>query len=154
MKSLFMKNKVFIAVDLSEHSNLIIHKGIEFAKNMNSSAIICTIIPIYIDYLQSEMALIPNQWDEIYNTQKTHAFNELKKIQAKNADMQLDLMVEVGNPKFDILEKANQIKATFIVVGTHGRTGLSHTVIGSTAEYIIRHATIPVLVVPMDRRDH
>jgi len=149
-----MKNKVFIAVDLSEQSTTIINKGIEFAKKMDGSIIICTIIPIYIDYLQSEMALIPTQWDEIYNTQKTHALNELKKIQAKHADMEIDLSVEVGNPKFDILEKANQLKATYIVVGTHGRTGLSHTVLGSTAEYIIRHATVPVLVVPMDRSEH
>jgi nucleotide-binding universal stress UspA family protein len=154
MKSLVMKNNVFIAVDFSEQSAAIIHKGIEFAKKMDSSVIICTIIPIYIDYLQSEMALIPNQWDEIYNTQKTHALNELKKIQAKYADVVIDLSVEVGNPKFDILEKANQLKVTYIVVGTHGRTGLSHTVLGSTAEYIIRHTTVPVLVVPMDRSEH
>ncbi len=149
-----MKNKVFIAVDLSEQSAAIIHKGIEFAKKMDGSVVISTIIPVYIDYLQSEMALIPNQWDEIYNTQKTHALNELKKIQAKNADIEIDLSVEVGNPKFDILEKAHQLNATYIVVGTHGRTGLSHTVLGSTAEYIIRHAKVPVLVVPLDRSEH
>ena len=63
-------------------------------------------------------------------------------------------MVEVGNPKFDVIEYAHHAKATYIVVGTHGRTGLSHTVLGSTAEYIIRHATVPVLVVPMDRSEH
>ncbi len=154
MKSLVMKNKIVIAVDLSEQSAPIIHKGIEFAKKMDSSVIICTIIPIYIDYLQSEMALIPTQWDEIYNTQKTHALNELKKIQVKHPDLQIDLMVEVGNPKFDVIEYAHHAKATYIVVGTHGRTGLSHTVLGSTAEYIIRHATVPVLVIPMDRSEH
>lgn len=149
-----MKNKVFIAVDLSEQSTIIINKGIEFAKNMNSSVIVASIIPIYIDYLQSQMALIPNQWDEIYNTQKEHALNELKKIKSKHADMDIDLLVEVGNPKFDVIEKANEVNASYIIVGTHGRTGLSHTVMGSTAEYIIRHATVPVLVVPMDRGEH
>ena len=41
----------------------------------------------------------------------------------------------------DILEKAHQLNATYIVVGTHGRTGLSHTVLGSTAEYIIQRYT-------------
>ena len=149
-----MKNKVFIAVDLSEHSAMIIHKGIEFAKKMDALVVIGTIIPIFIDYLQSEMALIPNQWDEIYNTQKTHALNELKKIQSKNTDIIIDLLVEVGNPKLDVIERANDAKANYIVVGTHGRTGLSHTIIGSTAEYIIRHARVPVLVVPMDRTEH
>jgi nucleotide-binding universal stress UspA family protein len=154
MKSYGMKNKIFLAVDLSEQSAAIIHKGIEFAKKMDGSVVINSIIPIYIDYLQSQMALIPNQWDEIYNTQKEHALNELKKIQAKHADVVIEISVEVGNPKFDILENANNANATYIVVGTHGRTGLSHTVMGSTAEYIVRHSKVPVLVVPMDRSEH
>jgi nucleotide-binding universal stress UspA family protein len=149
-----MKNKVFIAVDLSEQSASIINKGIEFAKKIDGTVVLSTIIPIYIDYLQSQMSLIPNQWDEIYNTQKSHAVNELKIIQAKHADIVIDLLVEVGNPKFDIIDKANQVNANYIVVGTHGRTGLSHTVMGSTAEFIVRHSKVPVLVVPMDRSDH
>jgi nucleotide-binding universal stress UspA family protein len=150
-----MKNIVFIAVDLSEHSTSIIKKGVEFAKNMNASSIaIITIIPVYIDYLQSQMALIPTQWDEIYNAQKERALNELKKIKAKHADIQIELIVQVGNPKFDIIENAKQVKANYIVLGTHGRTGLSHTIMGSTAEYVIRHSKVPVLVVPMDRSEH
>jgi nucleotide-binding universal stress UspA family protein len=149
-----MKNKVFIAVDLSEQSVAIINKGLEFAKKMDASVVINTIIPIYIDYLQSEMALIPTQWDEIYNSQKEQAINELNKVKAKHADMDIDLLVEVGNPKFDVIESAKDAKANYIVVGTHGRTGLSHTVMGSTAEYIIRHSMVPVLVVPMDRSEH
>ena len=149
-----MKNKVFIAVDLSEQSASIINKGIEFAKKIDGTVVLSTIIPIYVDYLQSQMSLIPNQRDEIYNTQKSHAVNELKIIQAKHADIVIDLLVEVGNPKFDIIDKANQVNANYIVVGTHGRTGLSHTVMGSTAEFIVRHSKVPVLVVPMDRSDH
>ena len=149
-----MKNKVFIAVDLSEQSAAIINKGLEFAKSMGGSVLIASIIPVYIDYLQSQMALIPAQWNEIYEKQKEQALKELNKIKDKHGDVEIDLMVEVGNPKFDVINKSNQVKANYIVVGTHGRTGLSHTVIGSTAEYIIRHATVPVLVVPMDRNEH
>ena len=149
-----MKNKVFIAVDLSEQSAAIINKGLEFAKNMGGSVLIASIIPVYIDYLQSQMALIPTQWNEIYEKQKEQALKELNKIKANQSDIEIDLIVEVGNPKFDVIEKSNQAKANYIVVGTHGRTGLAHTVLGSTAEYIIRHATVPVLVVPMDRSEH
>ena len=149
-----MKNKILIAVDLSEQSASIIEKGIELAVKMDGSVLINSIIPIYIDYLQSQMALIPTQWDEIYVAQKEHAMKELERIKAKHPDVEIELLVEVGNPKFDVIERARESKATYIVVGTHGRTGLSHTVMGSTAEYIVRHATVPVLVVPMDRKDH
>ena len=149
-----MKNKILIAVDLSEQSASIIEKGIELAIKMEGSVLICSIIPVYVDYLQSQMALIPTQWDEIYVAQKEHAIKELEKIKLKHPDVEIQLVAEVGNPKFDVIEKAKESKATYIVVGTHGRTGLSHTVMGSTAEYIVRHARVPVLVVPMDRSEH
>ena len=48
-----------------------------------------------------------------------------------------------------LIEKAIMEKVEYIVVGTHGRTGFSHVVMGSTAEYIVRHSTMPVMVVPM-----
>lgn len=38
--------------------------------------------------------------------------------------------------------------ATHMVVGTHGRTGLSRLLMGSTAEQVIRHSKVPVVVVP------
>jgi nucleotide-binding universal stress UspA family protein len=101
-----MNNKILIAVDLSDQTAGIIHKGIEFAKNTNSTILICSIIPMYVDYLQSQMALIPSQWDEIYNTQKEHAFKELTKIKERNPQLSIEVFVEVGNPKFDIIEKA------------------------------------------------
>ncbi len=149
-----MNNKVLIAVDLSEKSAAIIEEGIALAVKMDGSVLISSIIPVYVDYLQSQMALIPTQWDEIYIAQKEHAMKELQKIKDKHPQVKIELFVEVGNAKFDVIEKANEVKATYIVVGTHGRTGLSHTVMGSTAEYIVRHSTVPVLVVPMDRNEH
>jgi nucleotide-binding universal stress UspA family protein len=65
--------------------------------------------------------------------------------------LDITLYVEVGNAKYDILDKAEKEEAKYIVLGTHGRTGLSHIVIGSTAEYIVRHSTVPVLVVPIKK---
>ncbi len=43
---------------------------------------------------------------------------------------------------------AQEMKADLIVTATHGRTGFSHVLIGSTAESVVRHAHCPVLVVP------
>lgn len=146
-----MKNKVLIAVDISETTAEVIQKGIDFASKMNASIIIVSIIPIYVDYLQSQMALVPTQWDEIYTAQKEFALKELQKIKAEYNYLDITLYVEVGNAKYDIIEKAEKEEASYIVVGTHGRTGLSHIVIGSTAEYIVRHTSVPVLVVPINK---
>ena len=149
-----MKNKILIAVDLSDQTTSIIQKGIELATKLEGTVLICSIIPMYVDYLQSQMALIPTQWDEMYNAQKDHTQKELLKIKANHPTVMIETYTEVGNPKMDILEKALAFNAQYIVVGTHGRTGLTHTIMGSTAEYIIRHSTVPVLVVPMNRKEH
>jgi nucleotide-binding universal stress UspA family protein len=64
------------------------------------------------------------------------------------------MIVFVGDPKDSIIERAIEIKASMIVLGTHGRTGLSHLLMGSTAEYVIRHSPIPVLVIPINNYPH
>jgi len=146
-----MKNKVLVAVDLSESSEAIINKGIQFAIKMNATLKIISIVPIFVDYLQSQMVLIPTQWDSIYTAQKEAAVKELLRVKVKHPEVAMEVGVEIGNPKYDVIEQAKKEGVDYIIVGTHGRTGWSHALIGSTAEYIIRHSTIPVLVVPMKK---
>lgn len=47
-----------------------------------------------------------------------------------------------------ILDQATRMKADLLVLGTHGRTGVAHALVGSVAEVVIRSAPCPVLVVP------
>ena len=144
-----MKNQILIAVDLSESSELVIKKGMELANKMEASVILSSVVPMYVDYLQSQMSMVPTPWDEIYTAQKEAAIKELKLVQDKFPNIPIEIYVEVGNAKDVVIEKAIMDKVDYIVVGTHGRTGFSHVVMGSTAEYIVRHATMPVMVVPM-----
>jgi nucleotide-binding universal stress UspA family protein len=51
----------------------------------------------------------------------------------------------MGSPARSIVEHAGEIRADLIVIGTHGRTGLSHLLLGSVAERVVRTATCPVL---------
>jgi nucleotide-binding universal stress UspA family protein len=53
----------------------------------------------------------------------------------------------IGNPIVEILKYANEQNIDLIVMGTHGRTGLAHALIGSVAEKIVRTANCPVLTV-------
>ena len=58
-----------------------------------------------------------------------------------------DVIVEVGTAFEVITNVARDFKADLIVITTHGRTGLKHVFMGSTAERVVRHAPCPVLVV-------
>jgi nucleotide-binding universal stress UspA family protein len=56
-------------------------------------------------------------------------------------------VIREGMPRSVILEVATEAGADLIVMGTHGRTGLAHMVLGSVAEHVVRHSSIPVLTV-------
>ena len=51
----------------------------------------------------------------------------------------------VGPPAKCLVERAKEDKADLIVMGTHGRTGLGHLLLGSVAERMVRTAACPVL---------
>ena len=55
--------------------------------------------------------------------------------------------VVVGKPFLEIVRYAKEITCDFLVLATHGRSGLMHALIGSTAERVVRKAPCPVLTV-------
>jgi nucleotide-binding universal stress UspA family protein len=59
--------------------------------------------------------------------------------------------LEVGTPFLEIRAAAERYRADLIVMGTHGRTGLAHAVLGSVAERVVQHAPCPVLTVKAPR---
>lgn len=52
-----------------------------------------------------------------------------------------------GNPADAIVQRAESLPAMMIVLGTHGRSGFKRFLLGSTAERVVRTATVPVLTV-------
>ena len=58
-----------------------------------------------------------------------------------------EVAIAVGHPADTIVRLARERNADLIVMGTHGRTGLEHLVMGSVAEKVVRLAPCPVLTV-------
>jgi nucleotide-binding universal stress UspA family protein len=52
----------------------------------------------------------------------------------------------------EIVREAQETNTDLIVIGTHGRRGLAHLVLGSIAEQVVRHAGCPVLTVPFSKK--
>ena len=68
--------------------------------------------------------------------------------QVKQHGIEAEALLVEGAPHKKTIQEAERIGADLIVVGTHSRTGVEHLLLGSTAERIIRHSPIPVLVAP------
>ncbi len=60
--------------------------------------------------------------------------------------------VVMGHPSTEICKYAAEHRCDLVVMATHGRTGLAHMVLGSTAEQVVRHAPCPVLTLRVRRR--
>jgi nucleotide-binding universal stress UspA family protein len=67
--------------------------------------------------------------------------------QAQEAKIEVTRAVVIGSPFRKIIETAEAEKVDLIVMATHGRTGLSHLVMGSVAERVVRTAPCPVLTI-------
>jgi nucleotide-binding universal stress UspA family protein len=70
---------------------------------------------------------------------------QLQAIAAANPEIQVECSLAENEPASAILDVARQAGCDLIVMGTHGRTGLSRLLMGSVAEKVVRHAQCPVL---------
>jgi nucleotide-binding universal stress UspA family protein len=66
---------------------------------------------------------------------------------ARNRKGVAEALVRTGDARDVILQTAEQLKADLIVMGTHGRRGISRALLGSVTEMIVRTSPIPVLTV-------
>lgn len=77
--------------------------------------------------------------------------NFIKEIQEKHPELEplrnVETMLVKGIPVTRILEVAKKSKCNMIIMGSQGRTGLSHIMLGSKAEQVVRLSPIPVTIV-------
>ena len=78
---------------------------------------------------------------------KKLSLEKLEVWKAERPDVRFKPMVREGKPATTILEVAADLRPDLIVIGSHGRGGLDHLLLGSVTERVLRKALAPVLVV-------
>lgn len=68
-------------------------------------------------------------------------------LELRARGVSVELRAVVGKPAARILSAIVDDDADLVVLGTHGRTGLAHALLGSVAETVVRHASVPVITV-------
>lgn len=102
--------------------------------------------------MQPEMVIMPmptnapvSVRDYALATAEAHVQDLAKRLVADG--VAASTFVRFGSPVTEILQLADDEKADVIVMGTHGRTGLRHLLIGSVAERVVRMSPHPVLTI-------
>jgi nucleotide-binding universal stress UspA family protein len=92
---------------------------------------------------------IPISSEEWYESAKAEAESLFEDARARAADhgVDLDAAIEVGRPARTIVEYAEEADVDQIVMGSHGRSGVSRVLLGGVAETVVRRSTVPITVV-------
>ena len=138
-------SKIMIAVDSSEYSMQAAKKGLNLAHQIGAEVALLYVVDESKAVGNVDAGVLPEQAMIVLKKEVEQTLDELATMY--NGETILKFMPE-GLPKNDILKTAYAWGADLLVMGTHGRTGLLHLLVGSVAEYVIRHSKIPVMVVP------
>lgn len=137
--------KILIAVDSSEYSLAAARKGIALANQLNAKSALLFVVDRARAIHSADTGVFP---DEAMIVLKKEAEQTLDQIAHLYTGKDVVKFMPEGSPKEDIIKTAEVWGADLIIMGTHGRTGLMHFLMGSVAEHVLRHSKIPVMVVP------
>ncbi|KAA9040525.1 universal stress protein [Ginsengibacter hankyongi] len=80
---------------------------------------------------------------------KITAEKYLDNVKLSLGDETIETVVKEGGYAENILQTAKEMKADMIVMGTHSRKGLDKVLLGSVAENVLHHTTIPLFIIPV-----
>lgn len=134
--------RILIPTDGSATSEKALEKGIDIARTMDA-----TVTGLYV-LDNSAYSAFPGdlEWDQIKDMLARESEHALESVESACEEHGLDCTVKVreGHPAEEIVAESED--HDLVVMGTHGRSGLEHLLLGSVTEKVIRHATVPVLV--------
>jgi len=137
-----MLANILVPADFSETSDRALEYGKNLAKKLNSK--------LYLLHVVEEIEYYPGfVMPPIFEELKNHAISELNKLAKplKEEGMDVQVEVKIGKSWQQIVNTAKANSVDLIVIGTHGRTGLSHVLLGSIAEKVVRRASCPVMTI-------
>ncbi|NLK26358.1 MAG: universal stress protein [Euryarchaeota archaeon] len=135
--------KILLPVDGSEISKKAAMIGLDMAKLLNAEVTVISVIDLTSFTSLTQGYMLPDMFSYIDGAAEAAVKDILAEGRERNITM--TPLVKRGSPAQDIIDQSRH--HDLIVMGTSGRSGVSHLVLGSVAEKVVRFAECPVLVV-------
>jgi universal stress protein A len=142
--------KYLVPVDFSKPSDVAVDLAIKMAKENKGKLLLVHVIPTSAAMMTGPEAASATMIVEIENAQLNEARAQMDKLVRKKKlkpESFTSMIIRRGDPAQVIANQAKKQRATMIVMGSHGRTGLKRLILGSIAERTLRYARCPVLIV-------
>jgi nucleotide-binding universal stress UspA family protein len=138
--------RILVPTDLSKFSSVAFEYAKFLARTFDADLFVLHVVEESPVVAADVMALsLPVASEEI--TKQAEADLKLFVQNEVGVIPRLHIELRYGNPFTEICRFADELAIGLIVVATHGRTGIAHALLGSTAERIVQHAHVPVLAV-------
>jgi universal stress protein A len=147
---MFKIHTILCPVDFSDASRKAVQYAREFAAGMGATVHLMNVVeprPMAVDIT---LNYVPLEEDL-----EKAAAEDLKVIlqELTQAGLRAECSIEFGNPSDVILEKADELDVNLVIMGSHGKKGLSRLIMGSVAETVVRKANCPVLIVKSEEKE-
>ena len=139
--------KVLCPVDFSPCSNIAFHHAAELARSSNAKLVIAHVSPpppTYVSGYSGFGAMVPYQ---------PEPDPRLEQLDVADTSIDLERVHLIGIEGEAIVKFAEETGCDLIVLGTHGYGGFTRILLGSVADYVLRHAKCTVFVVKDKKRE-
>jgi len=141
-------SKILIAVDNSTCAEKAAKAGYELAKTFGAEVALVNIIEPMPTTINQDLTLAP-VFLETYDNSDENSHLLLEEIEKKHGNgIKTTYLSIVDNAAHGIIAQSDEWGSDLIVIGTYGRSGLYHFLMGSVAEHVARKSACPVMIIP------
>ncbi|MBC2713293.1 MAG: universal stress protein [Desulfosarcina sp.] len=136
-------NKILFPIDFTENQSKILPYVLWASENFKSSICLIHVVDDTFEFAQTYSLA----WDQ--KKIKKDAENTMNKICEKELQgcPSFQRRIAFGDPATTILQTIESEDIDLVIMGTHGRKGLEHTLFGSVAGNVVKRSTVPVLTI-------
>jgi universal stress protein A len=147
--------KILVPIDYSDHSLAVLEYAGTFARGLNARLSVLYVWETMPHFAPTLVVTTPSGPRPLFEIVQENAASEMKEFlsRAKSTDsIPLETHIDSGPAAAKILQWITEHHFDLVIVGTHGRGGIKHWVLGSVAERIVRLSPVPVITIPERHR--
>ncbi len=141
-----MFKKILCPVDFSKFTEEVITYAADIAKRYGAELHVLHVIPNLTYFTPYESFLTPENLVAVEKNIQDEVERDFGKM-LKHVDIEIKRVVKTGVAFVEIIDYAKSEGMDLIVMGTHGRSGIEHILIGNVAEKVVRKSPCPVMTI-------
>jgi nucleotide-binding universal stress UspA family protein len=144
-----MYDRILVPLDGSDTAQRGLREAIRLAAGQRTQLVLLNVIHDFPTVMQlASGEPLEDQRAHRRTAAEALLFPAIRMAQAAHAEAEVNVCFAVDTVAATIVETAAQTGCALIVMGTHGRSGVRRTLLGSVAEGVVRGSPLPVLLVP------